>query len=189
MEQAIETIEYKGHTIEIFQDDCDCSPRENDNICIFHIAHRRYGFGDINHNDYESIKAAEKEALKNKDIVLPLYMYDHSGITISLSPFSCPWDSGQVGFVQIPRKKMIEEFSGKIFTKKLKEKALKIAAGEVSELDSYIKGEVYGYQIDEDGDSCWGYIGNIKYCIEEAKGSVDWIVKNDVEKHCEKVKG
>jgi hypothetical protein len=32
-------------------------------------------------------------------VILPLYLYDHGGITISCSPFSCPWDSGQVGWI------------------------------------------------------------------------------------------
>ena len=183
--EAAETIEYKGHTIEIKYDECGESPREMyDNICIFHIAHRRYSFGDDNYNDYESIKEAEKEALRNKDMVLPLYMYDHGGITISLTPFSCPWDSGQVGFVQIPRYTMIREFTGdggKNFSPRLKRRALEIAKNEVKELDSYLRGEVYGYVIDEDedGDSCWGYIGDIKYCIEEAKAVVNNIVNNE----------
>lgn len=186
MSDAVETIQYRGHKIEISYDECGWDPRENDNICVFHIAHRRYNFGDENYNDRESIEAAKKEAISNGDITLPLYMYDHSGITISLSPFSCPWDSGQVGFVQIPRKKMIEEFGKKIFTPKLKKRALEIAKGEVSELDSCLRGEVYGYKIDDDGDSCWGFIGDKKYCIEEAKGSVDWQVKDDIKNTAKK---
>ena len=31
--------------------------------------------------------------------ILPLYAYEHGMITVSTGPFSCPWDSGQVGFV------------------------------------------------------------------------------------------
>ncbi len=100
-------------------------PREDYNICVFHIAHRNYSFGDKNYNSFESIEEARKQALRDKDIVLPLYMLDHSGITISLSPFSCPWDSNQVGFVQIPREKMIKEFSKKNFTKALKQKGFR----------------------------------------------------------------
>ena len=29
-------------------------------------------------------------------VILPLYLYDHSGITMNTCGFSCPWDSGQV---------------------------------------------------------------------------------------------
>ena len=31
--------------------------------------------------------------------ILPLYAYEHGMITVSTGRFSCPWDSGQVGFV------------------------------------------------------------------------------------------
>ena len=182
-----ETITYKGHTIEIEYDQNPESPREWDNICIIHVAHRNYAFGDENYNDAESIKQAEREAKKNGDICLPLYLYDHSGITISLSPFRCPWDSGQVGFVQIPRKKMLEEFSRKIFTSPLKEKGRKIAEGEVKDLDTYLRGEIFGYIVDEDGDSCWGYY-SVEDAMMEAKSIVDWEVNEAKKKHCEQLK-
>ena len=165
---------YKNHNISIQYDENAESPREWDNLCIFHIAHRRYAFGDKNYNDFESINDAEKEAKRNKDIILPLYMYDHSGITISLSPFSCPWDSGQVGFVQISREKVLKEFSTKIFYKKLKEKVIKIAKGEVETLDKYLCGKVYGYIIEDIEDSCWGYF-SIEEAVKEAKNVIDYI--------------
>ena len=45
----------------------------------------------------------------DKYVILPLYLYDHSGITMSTSVFSCPWDSGQVGWIYAEKKKLIEE--------------------------------------------------------------------------------
>ena len=30
-------------------------------------------------------------------VILPLYLHDHSGLTMNTSGFHCPWDSGQVG--------------------------------------------------------------------------------------------
>ncbi len=182
-----ESETYKNHEIEIEIDENPVSPREDDNICIIHIVHKNYSFGDKHHSTLESAKQAEHDAEKNGDIVLPLYMYDHSGITISLSPFSCRWDSGQVGFVQVPRKKIIEEFGKKNFTPKLKVKALEWAKMEVETLDSYIRGEIYGYVIDDTGDSCWGYY-SIGDALNEARSIVDWIVENTVKKHCEQVK-
>jgi len=168
---------YLNHTIEIQQDENPESPREWDNICIFHVAHKKYSFGDLNYNTFKSIENAIKEALIVKSIVLPLYIYDHSGITISLSPFFCPWDSGQVGFVEIPRKKMLSEFGGKIFTDKLKEKALEIAQQEVKNLDMYLRSEIYGYIIDDgDGDSCWGFYGEDE-ALAEAKGTIKHMIK------------
>ncbi len=182
---------YKGHEIEIEYDENPQNPRtEWDNICVFHIALRNYSFGDKNYSDMESICKAERKAKRNGDITLPIYLFDHSGITISLSPFSCRWDSGQCGFIQIPRKKMIEEFGGKIFTPKLKKRALEIAKGEVETLDSYLRGEIYGYVIDEgtgDGESCWGYY-SVKDAMDEAKSIVDYVIEEAKKKHYEQLK-
>jgi hypothetical protein len=179
--EPVETITYKDHKISIYPDDNPESPREWDNLAEFHCSHRRYSLGDKNFN-YSSgsdcVQAAQ-QAQKQGDVVLPLYLYDHSGITISLSPFSCPWDSGQVGFVIIRREKMLSEFSARKFTKSLKKKALKIAEGEVKEYDQYLRGEIFGYKIDEDGDSCWGYYGQ-EECMEEAKSVVDSMAEVNV---------
>lgn len=186
---AVETIQYKNRDIEIHYDDNAESPREWDNITEFHCSHKRYTTGDKNFNyrhGQDCIDVA-KQAKKQGDIVLPLYLYDHSGITISLSPFSCPWDSGQVGFVIIRREKMLKEFGYKKFTKSLKDKAHKIAQGEVETYDKYLRNEVYGFVVDDYKDSCWGFY-DIEECIEEAKEMVDWIVKQETKNHCQKVK-
>ncbi len=45
----------------------------------------------------------------DKYIILPLFLYDHSGITMSTGPFSCPWDSGQVGWIYASKKTFIDE--------------------------------------------------------------------------------
>ncbi len=187
--EATETVHYKGYKIEIHYDDDGDSPRNWDNICIFHVVHRKYSFGDVNHKDIESLNAAIREAHQNKDIVLPLYMYDHSGITISLTPFHCRWDSGQVGVVIVPREKMIREFGKKVFTPKLKAKALEVAKGEVETMDKYVTGQVYGFKLfgtmqgdlDDDDcreklESCWGFYGETSEMIEECKSTIDWII-------------
>jgi len=187
--EPTEKITYKKHIITVYPDMDPESPRNWDNITEFHCSHKRYSLGDKGFNypsGSECVQAAQ-EAQKQGDIVLPLYLYDHSGITISLSPFSCPWDSGQLGFVIIRRQKMLEEFGGRKFTQILKDRALKIAESEVKEYDQFLRGEVYGYQIDEDGYSCWGFYG-IEDCLEEAKNTVDWLVKQDAKMHGEQVK-
>lgn len=187
--EPIEVINYKKHKISIFPDENPESPRFWDNICEFHCSHRRYSLGDKGFNyqaGSDCITAAQKAKIRG-DVVLPLYLYDHSGITISLTPFNDRWDSGQVGFVIIRRDNMLQEFGGKKFTKVLKAKALKIAESEVQTYDQYLRGEVYGYRIDEHGDSCWGFYGT-EDCLLEAKNTVDWLVRQDIKRHCEQVK-
>jgi len=53
----------------------------------------------------------EREAVLDRHYArLPLYLYDHSGITISTGPFSCPFDSGQVGFIYCSLQKARENW-------------------------------------------------------------------------------
>ena len=178
---------YKGHRISIQFDESPESPRDWDNICVIHIGHNRYAFGDKNYDNSESIEEAQNDALKNGDICLPLYLYDHSGISISLSPYMCHWDSGQCGFVQIPREVMLKEFHKKIFTKNLKEIGMKHAVTEIDILNKYIMGQVFGYIVDDDSDSCWGFYSE-EDAIETAKDGIDGDIKANIREHLKKLK-
>ncbi len=154
--------------LKVLHDSSADSPREWDNLGTMVCFHNRYDLGD-NHNynsdDYnnweEMKKAIQKE--ENTAVILPLYLYDHSGISISTGAFSCRWDSGQIGFIFVSKEKALQEFGGKIVTAKLKEKLERILDGEVETYDQYVRGEVYGFQIvDEDDnhiDSCYGFYG------------------------------
>ena len=69
-------------------------------------------------------------------VILPLYLYDHSGITMNTCGFSCPWDSGQVGWIYAD-KAMIEQEHGKI-TPEILEKVRQTLEAEVKEYDYYL---------------------------------------------------
>jgi hypothetical protein len=181
---AIETLEFEnGYKIEIHQDEDSQNPRHDwDHLCTMAFSHRRYNLGDKDHgydsSDYNSWQEMEADIYKNEKpvICLQVSMYDHSGITIFLGEPTCRWDSGQIGFIYVSREKALKEFNTKRITKKIKEKILEIAKLEIQEYDSYLTGEVYGYIVyDDKGDevhSCWGFIGDIKYCVDEAKHCV-----------------
>ena len=62
-------------------------------------------------------------------MILPLYLYDHSGITMNTTGFSCPWDSGQVGWIYADRRRIEAEY-GKV-TPETVEKARQVLEGEV----------------------------------------------------------
>lgn len=78
-------------------------------------------------------------------VILPLYLYDHSGITMNTSGFSCPWDSGQVGWIYAD-KEMLEKEYGKLTPETL-ETARRVLEGEVKEYDYYLTGQCYGFQL------------------------------------------
>ena len=179
----VETVEHNGKTIEIYQDEDPINPRENDNADIMICFHKRYNLGDkhkYNSDNFNGWSELDKQLIEDYAPVAikPLYLYDHSGITISTNPFSCCWDSGQIGFVLISRETALYEFSKKKLTKKLKEWAERYIDASVKEYDQYLTGDVYGYVIkDENGeetDSCWGFFG-MKYAVEEAKSEIDYI--------------
>jgi len=47
------------------------------------------------------------------NLILPLYLLDHSGITISTRDFNDRWDSGQIGWTYVSNEDIAKEF-GKI---------------------------------------------------------------------------
>jgi len=119
-------------------------------------------------------KAADDEVLeilKQKFVILPLYLYDHSGITMNTTGFSCPWDSGQVGWIYASLEDVKKEFGDD--SPSSVEKALKLLRTETELYDCYLRGECYGFRLYENGeevDSCYGFIGSfdeVKEAIKE----------------------
>ena len=95
-------------------------------------------------------------------VLLPLYLYDHSGITRSTSPFSCPWDSGQVGWIYCTPDAISKNFGN--LSKENIEKAISILEAEVKCYDRFLCGDCYGFRLYEGGeelDSCWGFLGDL----------------------------
>ena len=129
---------------ELVRDDEPINPREDDNIGKMICFHKRYHLGDkhsFRHDDYNSWDEMEAGVLRElgPGVVLPLYLYDHSGQSISTTPFGCPWDSGQVGFIYASKADILREYGGKILTKKKKEQAISLLIGEVNTYDTYLR--------------------------------------------------
>lgn len=152
------------------------SPREDDNLGTMVCFHSGYNLGDKDHSVYLEDKYDETRKrwtkvpmlddteITDKDfIILPLYLYDHSGITMNTTGFSCQWDSGQVGIIFISKEKAREEYSWKYITKARQERIENYLKGEVETYDQFLRGDIYGFVCHEDGvekDSCWGFYGD-----------------------------
>jgi len=115
-------------------------------------------------------------------VILPLYLYDHSGITMNTGGFSCPWDSGQVGWIYADSDMVKKEYDA--VTPETIAKAESLLQSEVKEYDYYLTGQSYGFKLyegDKQIDSCWGYLGDIndvkkdimQYLPDECKNIVD----------------
>lgn len=118
-------------------DEAPESPREWDNFGKMVCWHGRYNLGD-NHN-FETPEEFEGWIKQNKKelIILPLYLLDHSGLSMSARDFSyCDpgqWDSGQVGWIYAEIGK--ENLS--------KEEIENYLLQEVKVYNMYLQGDVY----------------------------------------------
>lgn len=84
--------------------------------------------------------------------VRPLYMYAHSGIALSHTPFSCAWDSGQVGVHAVFKSDLLKAgFEESALTTAF---ANEILDSELAFADSFVRGYLYDVTIeDEEGDT------------------------------------
>lgn len=174
MNDLVKSINLKdGNVLEVYQDSDPSSPREWDNLGIMYITHKRYSFGDtdvpIPADQFESWDEVEYyiESTLRALVCVPIYMYDHSGITINTTGFSCNWDSGQVGFIYTTAKRIAEMGVNQKNDEEWEDFLLRIKeylVGEVETMDQYVTGNVYGFQVkDAEGehiDSCWGFYGS-----------------------------
>lgn len=148
--------------------------------------------GHMNEKDV----AAVTRWIDNNIIYLPLYLYDHSGITMNTTGFTCGWDSGTVGFIYITKEQARKEWGIKKFTKKELDRVCTYLKGEVETYDQYLTGEVYGYTIEapdgEDIGSCWGFFGSDHFTngilTDHAGPEIDYHIKSKVRTHLDRLK-
>jgi len=182
----------EGIVLEIHQDDDPISPRENDNLGTMVCWHQQYALGDrqIKDGEYDSPAAIVADIVAREGemaVMLPLYLYDHSGITMSTSDAlfrafdSAGWDWGKVGFIYVSKATVRKEYGGRA-TKEAIAEATEVLEAEVKEYDQCLTGDVYGFVIrNATGEvlaSCWGFFG-FDLCLEEAKEQADYYVRQE----------
>ena len=157
---AIEQTLYKDYLISIDYDWDPVNPREWDNFGTMVCFHNKYTLGD-KHNlespDYSSWAEVRDaiEADLGAMVILPLYLYDHSGISMRVGSFRgvaqhAGWDSGQVGFIYCTDGDMVANGIKDLA------QAEALLRGEVEAYDCYLTGQVYTYRIERQStcDSC-----------------------------------
>jgi len=182
----MEKINYRGIEIKIIPDeDCE-SPNEwsDDEFIVYN--HRDFyvkkeGFSPREIFDYFEENAYRKKLYKGH-FVFTLYAYIHSGVSLSLGrdryPFNDRWDVSSTGNVLVKRA------SGTWTEAKARE----IAEELVRTWNQYLSGDVYGYNIEQLNESCWGYYGG-DVCLQEAKSIVDRRLENQRKKRIVTLKG
>lgn len=175
-----------GVTVTVTDDPCPVDPREvwaydfyadlvdaKTQFPVFFIAawHRRYEFSYRlpfqlkNMDDFNEFMHTECDNPKSHWKFLPLYMYEHGGIALSLNSFNDTFDSGQLGFIVYNDDPDNYEKGGPI----LNENEVKII---VDEWFKYEQNGAYWYTITDDVDGeilsqNAGYY-NLKQCKEDA---------------------
>lgn len=159
--------------------------RDNPSEWLREMFHDETG-NDLDYNYGGNEERYDKAVVRWVDrnlVMLPLFLYDHSGLAMSTSSGrfrvfdSAGWDWGQVGFIYVTRANVLKEYSAKRLTKSLREKVLGVLRSEVEVYDQYLRGDIYGFTIETvDGEhinSCWGFYGH----DPKKNGMVDHIEK------------
>lgn len=166
------------YTFKIEQSEDYASPREWDNVSKFAVFHSRYDSPNDSYLERRDIDelgswdCVREELIRCHDIypfcIKPVYMYDHGGITLSTTGFSCSWDSGQVGFVFVDKATIKKESITRV-------QAIDCLDSEFNTYDQYLRGDVWDVFICDDSDnvaeSVCGFYGH-EYAEAEAEAMV-----------------
>lgn len=155
--------------LEIYYDVMASSPRSWGNFGTIVQGKSKYKVGDV---EVESLSEWFDD---NKDLYkLPVYFLSHGGLTISTKPFNDRFDSGLLGYIFV---KYDENLSYDIIAG--------ILENEITILNEYLQGNVFGYQIKEGEeviDSLAGIIG-----IDELYYHLEEFPREEIDKLIEKL--
>ena len=170
------------YRLRIKQDTDAQNPREfEDHISKMVCFHGRYKLpneSEFKRQYYNSWGGLEKKLIEDgAKVILPIYMLDHSGLSVSTAPFggmNGHFDSGQIGFIYLTSVAILDGYGWKTITAKRREVIEKDLQQEIETYDQYLKGDIWGFTLlkqndhDEENwetdwdtvDSCWGFYGS-----------------------------
>jgi hypothetical protein len=176
--EAVHTETRNGLVISIYPDsdcehDLDC---EAGRLVYFHS--RGFLGEDWSRRDRDAVREDIESLRAAGGLAVPVFMYEHGGQTVSVRPFSCVWDSGQVGFWLLTAAQIDREWNGD------RAAAESCVGAVVAHLDSWLRGDCYGFEVvDPEGgieESCWGFVGDLRECLTEARAVADASGRADV---------
>ncbi len=160
---AVETYEHDGVQVNIYDDEDPVSPREWDNATTMVCQADRYISPD------EPQFPNEREAFGRGDYeLLERYLRLACGV-VAFGQWQSQRDCWGYAYIT---KERADEMGITDY-----ERALD---GETNDYSDWAQGSVYGYIVDEGGpdeEACWGFVGDIDYCKEEANGMAEYVAK------------
>lgn len=172
------------------------NPRENcDLASTMWCWHGRYNLGDDDKprtEDFDGWDAIEAYVRDNYEVlaIKPLYLFDHSGISMSVGDFGDRWDSGQVGFLFVTEDHYNTMIGAADDTPGVKRAwAEKVIDQDVEVYDQYIGGSVYyGELLDlddpvadrEPGGDYYGYKHKESGLLHDLLGSEDAEIAGEI---------
>jgi len=169
--EYIQECTKRNEKLQIVQDDICEDPRNWDNLTIIATLEQNHStIGDFQFKSSDELN----EFVKDQGAIysMPLYIYDHSGISLYCGndtipyPFNDQWDAGCIGMV-FTTKKRLEGME-----KTPRSKIIDLMKSELETYSHYLNGNVYGYrllkwsqckscdqELDQEVDSCYGFYG------------------------------
>lgn len=152
-------IKKKGITLKIDVDSSytHVNPRIGENVGRLICWHGKYKLGDEHHFVDPTYF---KEYVEDKDnevyCILDVYLYDHSGLALSTTPFNDEFDSGQVGYIYCTVQDL-KDFGLPLDDK---EKVITELKNEIVEYNNYLSDadEYYDYKITDEDDYVVDYM-------------------------------
>jgi hypothetical protein len=127
--------------------------------------------------DSKTTKEANKaviEEIKKFYVILPVFVLDHSGISISTRDFNDSWDSYIAGFIYVDNYKVMEVNDILLFDGNTVEDTERILNAEIEIYNNYVQGNVFGFILEEKAtcqcckhteynhiNSCWRFYGEL----------------------------
>ncbi|MDR1501805.1 MAG: hypothetical protein LBT43_05055 [Prevotella sp.] len=199
-QDIVSTTAYREYTINIHREEYAESPRTfYENLGVIYTAHRNYQPEKDFYEHFGHDEVFDKEfgiftkSFLKEYIALSVYLYDHSGLSVNTTGFSCRWDTSRFGIIAVPVEKVLKDFNWKRITASRRMKIEAYLKEEIGIYNSYLHNEVYGYTITSENTGgeigcCSGYYGDqeIEYIIKECKADIDAHIRYE-NKH--KIKG
>jgi len=207
----VETFEHAGCTVYVGLDEDPgfANPREMENATLLFCWHPDYVLGDEQFTSTDRARSGLPQFEAMEDVpdylrdergavgpILPLYLYDHSGVTISVgrNPMTfdaAGWDTTMVGFACCPEER-IDACCGDGAEYRTDEWIEGAIREEVRIYDAYLRGQVYWYRVEnaegEVVDSCGGFLvvdeSDMEAMREEARFAAEADAR-DREAHAE----